>query len=124
MTSWCCLTVLILAKSGASTKTSYIAPQPPLTSTTAMSVAEGKAEARAAIRLSSAADLDWKFIAVLWKHLDGAGIVIHREGVLRSGLDEGQWRLLEEYDRGRTVCEKERDCLIILLRIILALQIF
>ena len=106
------MTILILAKSGASTNTSYIAPQPPLTSTTAMSVAEGKAEARAVIRLSSAADLVWKLIGLLWKYLGW------------DMIGGEQRELLEQTERGPTVCE--RDSLIILDNNIAAaaLQIF
>ena len=56
MTIWCCFTILTPLKSGASTYTSYIEPQPPEMSTTAISVAEGKEAARAEIRDSSAGD--------------------------------------------------------------------
>jgi hypothetical protein len=51
---WCCLTVRIPLKSGASTNTSYMEPHPPDTSTTAMSVAEGKRSRSSEIRRASA----------------------------------------------------------------------
>ena len=67
VTIWCCFTTRMLAKSGASTWTSYIEPQPPLTSTTAISVALGNASARIFINCSSAAF--WRLILVVLKYL-------------------------------------------------------
>lgn len=56
VTIWCCFTILTPLKSGASTYTSYMEPQPPEMSTTAISVAVGNEAARAEMRDSSAGD--------------------------------------------------------------------
>ena len=86
-----------------------MAPQPPLTSTTAMSVAAGKAEARAPIKLSSAADFVWRLIGLLWKHLNwrrsGVGILMCVEE-LRLLLDEDQ--CLEQNTTGLILVGRER----------------
>ena len=54
--------------------TSYMEPQPPLTSTTAISVAFGKAVDRIFIRFSSAAF--WKFVLEVLKWKTGTGIAL------------------------------------------------
>jgi len=56
VTIWCCLTILTPLKSGDSTYTSYMEPQPPEMSTTAISVAVGKEAARAEMSDSSAGE--------------------------------------------------------------------
>ena len=70
VTIWCCFTILTPLKSGASTNTSYMEPQPPEMSTTAISVAVGKEAARAEMRDSSAGDGASHSGGEVWRWLD------------------------------------------------------